>query len=201
MAPWPGVPGENLGPSGRSLGRGRPALGPRSTRPQDCILPRGGCGVWTRSRGGLTFLGWGQHGGRDTLGLGTTLALHSQGWTPLESRDSWGSCQQLLCLSCHPARCLPAGKARGLGGSARGVRWGHRQKSTCPLPPLPVAPYSIKINTCSCSSIANVMAFQALAPALIHQNPSRDSREGRDLWSFHLEGLAVPICPMLCTVL
>ena len=61
------------------------------------------------------FLGWGQRGGSDTLGLGTTLALHSQGWTPLESCNTWGSCQQLLCLSCCPAHCLPAGEGTWTG--------------------------------------------------------------------------------------
>lgn len=65
------------------------------------------------------FLGWGQRGGSDTLGLGTTLALHSQGWTPLESRDSWGSCQQLLCLSCHPALLPSCRKGTWPGGQCQ----------------------------------------------------------------------------------
>ena len=96
-------------------GAGLP-LAPDQRGPQDCILLHGGCGGGTCSRGGLTFLGRGQRGGSDVLGLGAILVLHSQGWTRLKTRDSWGSFQQLLCLSPYLAYFLPAGKVRGWRG-------------------------------------------------------------------------------------
>lgn len=134
-APGPGVPGANLRPPGRSLGRGRPAPAPDQRGPQDCILLHGGCGGGTCSRGGLTFLGRGQRGGSDVLGLGAILVLHSQGWTRLKTCDSWGSFQQLLCLSPTWPIFFPQGRCvDGGGGAASGVRQGHQQKSMCPLP-------------------------------------------------------------------
>ena len=44
-------------------------------------------------------------------------------------------------------------------------------------------------------------AAERAALSLIYQNPSKDSIKGKDLWSFHLERLAVPICLMFYTVL
>lgn len=44
-------------------------------------------------------------------------------------------------------------------------------------------------------------AAQRDALPLIHQNPYRESLKDKDIWSFHLEESAVPICFVFYKVL
>lgn len=73
---------------------------------------------------------------------------------------------------------------------------------------LPIAPYCIKnkhiVTVCILLTLWYSRHWQTAeraALSLNYQKPSRDSLMDQDLWSFHLERLAVPICLMVYTVL
>lgn len=91
-------------------------------------------------------------------------------------------------------------------GNDRGVKQGNRQKSDVPRL-LPIAPYPIKnkhsFTICILLVLRLSRHWQAAGSCTATRPPEpiQTQPQGKDLWSFHLEGLAVPSCLLFYNVL